>query len=43
MTDNETQSYYLAIVGNDLHINYFSSDSDNSNHQKKIFNARYFR
>ena len=35
MTDNETQSYYLAIVGNDLHINYFSSDSDNSNHQKK--------
>ena len=35
MTNNESQSYYLAIVGRDLHINYFNSEDENSNHQKK--------
>ena len=35
MTNKESQSYYLAIVGHDLHINYFSSEDDNSSHQKK--------
>ena len=35
MTNNESQLYYLAIVGHDLHINYFSSEDDNSSHQKK--------
>ncbi len=35
MTDNEFQSFYLAIVGHDLHINYFSPEDSNFNHQKK--------
>ena len=35
MTNKESQSYYLAIVGHDLHINYFSSEDNNSSHQKK--------
>ena len=35
MTNNESQLYYLAIVGHDLHINYFSSEDNNSSHQKK--------
>ena len=35
MTNKETQSFYLAIVGYDLHINYFSSEDNNTNHQKK--------
>ena len=43
MTNQESQSFYLAIVGHDLYLSYFSSEEDNSNHQKKIFNARYFR
>ena len=35
MTNNESQSFYLAIIGHDLHINYFSSEDYRSNHQKK--------
>ena len=35
MINKESQSFYLAIVGHDLHINYFSSEDDNLNHQKK--------
>ena len=35
MTNQESQSFYLAIVGHDLHLSYFSSEEDNSNHQKK--------
>ena len=35
MNNKEFQSFYLAIVGHDLHINYFSSEDDNFNHQKK--------
>ncbi len=35
MTNKESQSFYLAIVGNDLHLNFFNSDELNSNHQKK--------
>ena len=35
MTNKDDQSFYLAIVGHDLHLSYFSSEEDNSNHQKK--------
>ena len=35
MTDRESHSFYLAIVGHDLHLSYFSSEEVNSNHQKK--------
>ena len=35
MTDKESQSFYLAIVDHSLHLSYFDSDEDNSNHQKK--------
>jgi len=35
MTDRESQSYYLAIVGHHLYLSYFSSEEVNSNHQKK--------
>ena len=35
MTNKESQSFYLAIVGHNLHLSYFSSEEDNSNHQKK--------
>ena len=35
MTNQGSQSFYLAIVGHDLHLSYFSSEEDNSNHQKK--------
>ena len=35
MTNKESKSFYLAIVGHDLHLGYFSSEEDNSNHQKK--------
>ena len=35
MTDRESQSFYLAIVGHDLHLSYFNSEEVNSNHQKK--------
>ena len=35
MTNEESQSFYVAIVGHDLHLSYFSSIKDNSDHQKK--------
>ena len=35
MTNQESQSFYLAIVGHDLHLSYFSFEEDNFNHQKK--------
>ena len=35
MTNSESQTYYLAIVGHELHINYFNSEDDNYNYQKK--------
>ena len=35
MTNKEYQSFYFAIVGHDLHMNYFNSEERNSNHQKK--------
>ena len=35
MIKKEYQSFYLAIVGHNLHINYFSLNDDNSNYQKK--------
>lgn len=35
MIKKEYQSFYLAIVGHILHINYFSLNDDNSNYQKK--------
>ena len=35
MNNIESQPFYLAIVGRDLHINYFSSEDDNFSHQKK--------
>ena len=39
MTDRESKSFYLAIVGQSLHINFWFNN-DNS-HYQKIFNARY--
>ncbi len=35
MTNKDSQSFYFAIVGHDLHINYFSSEDNNLDHQKK--------
>ena len=35
MTNKESQSFYLAIVDHNLHLSYFNSEEDNSNHQKK--------
>ena len=35
MINKGFQSFYLAIVGHNLHIDYFSSEDDNSNYQKK--------
>ncbi len=35
MTNKVFQSFYLAIIGHNLHIDYFSSKDDNSNYQKK--------
>ena len=35
MTNKESQSFYLAIVGHYLHLNYFGSKEENSNYQKK--------
>ncbi len=35
MTKKESQSFYIAIVGNDLHIDYFNSEDENLNYQKK--------
>ena len=35
MINNENQFFYLAIVGQNLHIDYFSSEDSNSSYQKK--------
>ena len=35
MINKEYQSFYFAIVGHNLHINYFNSNDVNSNYQKK--------
>ena len=35
MTKKESQPFYLAILGHDLHLSYFSSEDNNSDHQKK--------
>ena len=35
MINKEHQSFYIAIVGQNLHINYFSSNDGNSDYQKK--------
>ena len=35
MINKEYQSFYFAIVGHNLHINYFSLNDDNFNYQKK--------
>ena len=35
MINIEYQSFYLAIIGQKLHINYFSSKDNNSDYQKK--------
>ena len=40
MTNKVFQSFYLAIIGHNLHINYFSSKDENSDYQKiAIFGA----
>ena len=36
MINKEHQSFYIAIVGQNLHINYFSSNDGNSDYQKNI-------
>ena len=35
MTNKESKSFYLSIVGYDLHLTYFGSKEDNSDHQKR--------
>ena len=35
MTNKDSQSFYFALVGNNLHINYFSSEDKNLDHQKE--------
>ena len=35
MTNEDYQSFYVAIIGYDFHLCYFSSIKDNSDHQKK--------
>ena len=35
MTNKVFQSFYLAIIGHNLHIDYFNSKDENSHHQKK--------
>ena len=35
MSNKLFQSFYLAIIGNNLHIDYFNSEDENSHHQKK--------
>ena len=35
MTDKVFQSFYLAIIGHNLHIDYFNSEDENSHHKKK--------
>ena len=35
MTNKVFQSFYLAIIGHNLHIDYFNSEDENFHHQKK--------
>tara|TARA_Y100001970_G_scaffold257591_1_gene336424 strand:+ start:176 stop:880 length:705 start_codon:yes stop_codon:yes gene_type:complete len=35
MTNKAFQSFYLAIIGHNLHIDYFNSEDENFHHQKK--------
>ena len=35
MTNKVFQSFYLAIIGQNLHIDYFNSEDENSHHKKK--------
>ena len=35
MTNKVFQSFYLAIIGHNLHIDYFNSEDENSHHKKK--------
>ena len=35
MISKESQSFYIAIIGHDLYLSYFSAEEDKSNHQKK--------
>ena len=35
MTNKVFQSFYLAIIGHNLHIDYFNSEEENFHHQKK--------
>ncbi len=35
MTNKVFQSFYLAIIGHNLHIDYFNFEDENSHHQKK--------
>ena len=35
MTNKESQSFYLAIIDQNLHINYFGSKDSNSDYQEK--------
>ena len=35
MTNKVFQSFYLAIIGRNLHIDYFNSEDENSHHKKK--------
>ena len=35
MINKDVQNFYFAIVGQNLHINYFSSKDYNSSYQKK--------
>ena len=41
MINNEYQPFYLAIIGQNLHINYFASEDVNSNYQKKYLMPEY--
>ena len=35
MTNKVFQSFYLALIGHNLHIDYFNSEDENSHHKKK--------
>ena len=35
MISKESQSFYIAIIGHDLYLSYFSAEEDKFNHQKK--------
>ena len=35
MISKESQSFYIAIIGHDLYLSYFSAEEEKFNHQKK--------